>query len=110
MHWFQYQDHPHGGRGDGEDYNFGLVDIHDQPYEKLVEMFSRVNPRLAHLHQQSRPAPLHSPDAPYEIPRAAIEVRDRSLAEWPKEQALIAPLMAPEPEIPFGEPICGLGS
>jgi hypothetical protein len=103
MHWFQYQDHPQGGRGDGEDYNFGLVDIHDRPYEKLVEMFSRVNPRLAGLHQRSLPAPLHSPDAPYEIPRAAIEARDRSLAEWPKEQALIAPLIASEPEIPFGD-------
>jgi hypothetical protein len=103
LHWFQYYDHPRGGRDDGEDYNFGLVDINDRPYEKLAEMFSRVNPGLADLHQRSRPAPIHSPDAPYEIPRAAIDARDRSLAEWPEEQALIAPLMAPEPEIPFGD-------
>jgi hypothetical protein len=32
-----------------------------------------------------------------------IDVRDRSLGEWPKEQALIGPLMAPDPEIPFGD-------
>jgi len=25
--WFQYYDHPKGGRPDGEDYDFGLVDI-----------------------------------------------------------------------------------
>ena len=47
IHWFQYYDHPTGGRTDGEDYNFGLVDIDDRPYEGLVEAFSRVNPSLA---------------------------------------------------------------
>ena len=31
-HWFQYYDHPKGGRPDGEDYDFGLVDIDDRPY------------------------------------------------------------------------------
>src|SRR5882724_178046 len=36
-HWFQYLDQPPGGRWiDGEDSNYGIVDIHDQPYEKLV--------------------------------------------------------------------------
>jgi hypothetical protein len=103
MHWFQYYDHPKGGRDDGEDYNFGLVDIHDRPYEELVDAFSRINPRLADTHQQSRPAPIHSPDAPHQIPSAVIDARDRSLAEWPKEQALVAPLVAPKPEIVFGD-------
>ena len=37
---------PKGGRPDGEDYNFGLVDIDDRPYEALVDAFSRVNPTL----------------------------------------------------------------
>jgi len=36
-HWFQYYDHPKGGRPDGEDYDFGLVDIDDRPYERLTE-------------------------------------------------------------------------
>jgi hypothetical protein len=103
MHWFQYYDHPQGGRDDGEDYNFGLIDINDRPYEKLIETFSRVNPRLVDIHQQARPTPLHSLDAPLQIPMAAIDARDRSLAEWPKEQALIAPLVAAKPEITFGD-------
>ena len=34
--WFQYYDEPTHGRRDGENYNFGLVDIHDQPYEPLT--------------------------------------------------------------------------
>ena len=37
MHWFQYYDHPKGGRPDGEDYDFGLVDINDRPYRRLVD-------------------------------------------------------------------------
>lgn len=31
MDWFQYFDEPTHGRDDGENFNFGLVDIHDQP-------------------------------------------------------------------------------
>jgi hypothetical protein len=102
-HWFQYYDHPRGGRDDGEDYNFGLVDIHDQPYEKLAEMFSRVNLRLADLHHQSRRRPERARELLQQLPKAAIDARDRSLSEWPKEQALIAPLVAPEPETVFGD-------
>ena len=103
MHWFQYQDHPRGGRDDGEDYNFGLVDIDDRPYEGLVDAFSHLHRRLADIHHQAQPAPQQAADAPRQIPHAAIDARDRSLAEWPKDQALIAPLMAAAPEIAFGD-------
>ena len=103
LHWFQYYDHPQGGREDGEDYNFGLVDINDRPYERLVEAFSRVNPDLPALHEQMPDTTLPVHDGPWQIPRAVIDVRDRSLGEWPKEQALIGPLIAPDPEIPFGD-------
>jgi hypothetical protein len=40
--WFQYFDEPRHGRADGENYNFGLVDIQDQPYEELVSALSAV--------------------------------------------------------------------
>jgi hypothetical protein len=103
LHWFQYYDHPQGGREDGEDYNFGLVDINDRPYERLVEAFSRVNPDLPSLHQETPHTTRSVRDGPWQIPRAVIDVRDRSLGEWPKEQALIGPLVAPDPEIPFGD-------
>jgi hypothetical protein len=102
VHWFQYYDHPKGGRDDGEDYNFGLVDIDDRPYEDLVEGFSRVNSRLAEIHQArlSRPPAL---EAPPEIPEAPIDARDRSLEEWPKERALVRGVVAPAPEVVFGD-------
>lgn len=103
IHWFQYYDHPPGGRPDGEDYNFGLVDVNDQPYEPLVEALSRVNPGLAVLHQEARPVSPVVPETLPHIPAATIDPNDRSLHEWPKEQALIAGLVAPAPEIVFGD-------
>ena len=37
-HWFQYTDSPLTGRAyDGENYNVGLVDICDNPYDELVD-------------------------------------------------------------------------
>lgn len=35
-HWFQFSDEPSNGRGDGENFNMGLVDIEGRPYEELV--------------------------------------------------------------------------
>src|SRR6266581_225297 len=102
-HWFQYYDHPRGGRLDGEDYNFGLVDVEDRPYEELVAAFSRVNPGLAAIHQEARLVSPGSPGEPLEIPTADIDPHDRSLRDWPKEQALIPGLVAPSPEVVFGD-------
>ncbi len=34
-HWFQYRDQPLLGRGDGEAYEIGFVDVVDRPYEEL---------------------------------------------------------------------------
>jgi hypothetical protein len=34
--WFEYVDEPQGGRFDGENDNFGLVDVENQPYQDLV--------------------------------------------------------------------------
>ena len=34
--WFEYVDEPQGGRFDGENNNFGLVDVENQPYDELV--------------------------------------------------------------------------
>jgi hypothetical protein len=103
LHWFQYYDHPVGGRPDGEDYNFGLVDIYDRPYEELVEAFSRVNPRLAEVHQRGQVSSLAAPGAQPELPAASIDPRDQSLEEWPKERALVTGLIAPPPEVAFGD-------
>ncbi|MGE5293205.1 MAG: beta-galactosidase [Solirubrobacterales bacterium] len=36
-HWFQYRDQPTTGRGDGENYQIGFVDICDTPYPEIVQ-------------------------------------------------------------------------
>ena len=102
-HWFQYYDHPRGGRDDGEDYNFGLIDIDDRPYETLVEAFSHVNPRLAEIHRQARFSPSSVLGVGTEIPEANINAQDHSLAEWPKERAWVPRVVAPPPEVVFGD-------
>ena len=35
-HWFQYRDQPTTGRGDGENYQIGFVDIADTPYPETI--------------------------------------------------------------------------
>src|SRR4029078_4820811 len=43
VEWFQYTDEPPGGRYDGEDHNFGLVDIEDRPYEEVTQVCATFN-------------------------------------------------------------------
>jgi hypothetical protein len=103
LHWFMYWDHPKGGRMDGEDYNFGLVDIDDRPYEELTEALSRANRDAVKTH---RAVPVTDPkpsEGTLLIPKAAIDPRDKHLGDWPKERALLPPLVASLDEVPFGE-------
>lgn len=50
-HWFEWVDQPAGGRFDGEDNNFGLVDIHDDPWQVLVDRMTAVHARAPHRPQ-----------------------------------------------------------
>ena len=36
-HYFQLYDQPLTGRGDGENYRIGFLDIVDQPYPEMIE-------------------------------------------------------------------------
>ena len=42
--WFQYYDEPTHGRSDGENFNFGLVDIYDRPYEAITSAAASIEP------------------------------------------------------------------
>lgn len=48
-HWFEWADEPKEGRFDGENSNYGLVNINDDPWEVLVERMTRVNAEMAVL-------------------------------------------------------------
>lgn len=50
--WFQYNDEPPMGRiADGEDCNFGVVDITDKPYSQLVNVFKEYHLKANNIHQ-----------------------------------------------------------
>jgi hypothetical protein len=52
--WFQWMDEPPSGRlRDGEDVNFGVVDLADEPYGLLVEAVRETTPRLNGMHRDS---------------------------------------------------------
>ncbi|HLJ62794.1 MAG TPA: hypothetical protein VKT70_01720 [Stellaceae bacterium] len=102
LHWFQYYDYPVGGRRDREDYNFGLVDIDNRPYDELTSAFAAINPDLPALHEASTPPPRQPLDA-FTIPKAVIDPAHLSLIDWPKETSLLPPLRASPGEVAFGE-------
>jgi hypothetical protein len=105
-HWFQYYDEPMGGRPDGEDYNMGLVDIYDQPYEEVVASFQRTNTLLPGLHAQANlscPSLENGPSVM--IPRTSriIDVSDGSLTDWDKDRTLMRGFTAEPPYVPFAD-------
>ena len=57
-HWFEHCDEPKEGRFDGEDSNYGVVNIKDEPYITLTQEMARINARAEQLHRGSRPAAL----------------------------------------------------
>jgi agarase len=55
-HWFEHADQPKEGRFDGEDSNYGLVSIKDEPYLELTQAM-----RAANLHAHSMHAKADQP-------------------------------------------------
>jgi hypothetical protein len=100
-HWFMYYDHPKGGRPDGEDYDFGLVDINDRPYERLTAALAAANRRAPQIHAAAA-VPLPRTGT-FAVPHASISVHERSLSDWPKPASLLPRLTASPGAVEFGE-------
>ena len=49
-HWFEWCDEPREGRFDGEDSNYGLVNITDQPYQQFVKAVTAANKAAISVH------------------------------------------------------------
>lgn len=45
-HWFQYRDQPLTGRGDGEAYQIGFVDVNDTPYVEIGKAARQVGEQM----------------------------------------------------------------
>ena len=89
--WFQYSDEPAHGRDDGEDYNFGLVDVHNQPYEELTAMAQSLDPAaIKSARHPARPdASLGVPPAPSD-PLGNFTIRV-ALKDWNHERGFVKP-------------------
>jgi hypothetical protein len=53
FHWFEYADEPAEGRFDGENSNYGLVNIKDETWETLTKRMCEVNARLETIHSEN---------------------------------------------------------
>ncbi len=93
-HWFQFTDEPEKGRGDGEDFNMGLVDTSGRPYEEMVTASRALD--LASLRAHARdPVPAHSMVVP-EMPAGTAL---HGIQHWPLSQSEL-PVSA---GTPFGD-------
>jgi hypothetical protein len=54
-HWFQWMDQPCTGRGDGENYNIGFLDVTDRPYKELVDAVKVTFGRILDVHSGKIP-------------------------------------------------------
>jgi hypothetical protein len=90
--WFQYHDEPTHGRSDGENFNFGLVDIHDRPYESLTAAALALD--LNAVKSRSRSA---RPDASQGVPYAPRNPLGDfkpmlALKSWDRERGFVKPV------------------
>jgi hypothetical protein len=53
FHWFQWVDEPKEGRFDGEDSNYGLVNIGDKPYTEFIAAVKAANAAAVAAHKKA---------------------------------------------------------
>jgi len=90
--WFQYYDQPTHGRYDGENFNFGLVDIHGRPYEELTAAAAAFD---LDVFKNRPPVPLL--DASHGVPPAPRDPfaqfePTRALKAWNRERGFVKPI------------------
>ena len=89
--WFQYYDEPTHGRDDGENFNFGLVDINDQPYELLTRAMAATDLIALKDHASST-----RPDASEGVPPAPRDPMGQfkptlALKDWDRARGFVRP-------------------
>jgi agarase len=66
-HWFEFSDQSPQGRFDGENSNYGIVDIYHRPYKELLTAMKQTNSRVAKLHAESEKKAPESLPKPREV-------------------------------------------
>lgn len=87
--WFQHHDEPRHGRDDGENFNFGLVDIFDRPYEELTDMFASFACYRRNLVRKESDASQGIPLAPAEPLRDFNAMK--ALRHWDRDRGFVKP-------------------
>ncbi len=96
--WFQWSDEPPSGRiMDGEDVNFGIVDVDDREYDTLVAAIRATTPRVNGIHSGELAEGIQPwrPEYEHATPTASIAYlnetpnMDGSLREWTAGQQLV---------------------
>ncbi|MBM3846318.1 MAG: hypothetical protein FJ405_08535 [Verrucomicrobia bacterium] len=87
--WFQFFDEPRHGREDGENYNFGLVDVWNRPYEEVTRAFARID-----LNALKREAVHRRPDVTAGVPSATRDpfgnlTAGQALRHWDRERGFV---------------------
>jgi hypothetical protein len=90
--WFQYFDEPRHGRDDGENFNFGLVDIYDRPYLEVTSVFASFDPQRLRVRPTG---PL--PDASHGVPPAPRDpfadfTATHALKSWDRRRGFVKPV------------------
>lgn len=52
-HWFEFADQSPQGRFDGENSNYGIIDIKHRPYNELLAATAQTNAKLNKIHAES---------------------------------------------------------
>jgi agarase len=52
-HWFEFADQSPNGRFDGENSNYGVVDIYNKPYTALLDAMTAANKQAFEVHSKS---------------------------------------------------------
>ncbi len=89
--WFQYYDEARHGRFDGENFNFGLVDTADRPYDEITSVTANLRP----IEARAR-TPQSRPDARGGIPPAPPDTAahfspNTALLDWDRERGFVPP-------------------
>lgn len=91
--WFQYYDEPQHGRDDGENYDMGLVDIHDRPYLDLTQAAATLDRNALHAHAKPHGSVNEGvPPAPAD-PTAGWKAMT-ALQNWDRERGFVPPTSA----------------
>lgn len=93
-HWFEFADQSPQGRFDGENSNYGIVDIHHRPYKELLAAMKQTNSRIQTLHAQSKRT---SPDA---LPKPkAVAFEPGQYPDRPASVNLLDTIAIQDPEL-----------